>query len=52
MTQRSLGHATGEMTRRYAKMSENRLREGAEAIEKALAVGSKEKPEQVVNFMK
>ena len=52
LTQRSLGHATGEMTRRYAKMSENRLREGAEAIEKALAVGSKEKPEQVVNFMK
>lgn len=54
LTQRSLGHATGEMTRRYAKMSENRLREGAKAIEKALTVGSKEKekPEQVVNFTK
>jgi len=36
LTQRSLGHATGTMTARYAKMSENRLREGAAALEKAL----------------
>lgn len=42
LTQRSLGHATGEMTKRYAKMNESRLREGAEAIEKALTVGSKD----------
>jgi len=35
LTQRSLGHSTGTMTQRYAKMSENRLREGAAALEKA-----------------
>jgi integrase len=45
LVQRSLGHATGEMSRRYAKMSENRLREGAEAIERALTVDSKDKEE-------
>jgi integrase len=45
LVQRSLGHATGEMSRRYAKMSENRLREGAEAIEKAWMVDSKDKEE-------
>jgi len=56
LTQRSLGHASGEMTKRYAKMNESRLREGAEAIEKALTVGSKvdslgnEMPEQNVNI--
>jgi hypothetical protein len=33
------------MSRRYAKMSENRLREGAEAIEKAWMVDSKDKEE-------
>ena len=37
LTQRSLGHTTGEMTKRYAKMSESRLREGAEAVEKSLS---------------
>jgi len=42
LTQRSLGHATGEMTKRYAKMSENRLREGAEAVEKALTINRTE----------
>ena len=41
LTQRSLGHATGTMTARYAKMSENRLREGAAALEKAFASGTK-----------
>jgi len=35
LTQRSLGHATGTMTARYAKMSESRLREGAAALQKA-----------------
>lgn len=54
LTQRSLGHATGEMTKRYAKMNESRLREGAEAIEKALMVSSEdnEKARQVVNIKK
>lgn len=47
LTQRSLGHATGTMTARYARMSENRLREGAAALEKAFANG---KSQQVVNF--
>ena len=43
LTQRSLGHATGAMTARYAKMSENRLREGAQALEKAfVANGEKQ----------
>lgn len=46
LTQRSLGHASGEMTKRYAKMNESRLREGAEAIEKALAVSGKAKKKQ------
>jgi len=54
LTQRSLGHASGEMTKRYAKMNESRLREGAEAIEKALTVDNKEieAPAQIVNFTK
>jgi len=54
LTQRSLGHATGEMTKRYAKMNESRLREGAEAIQKALSVGSKEndKTGRVMNLPK
>ena len=43
LTQRSLGHATGTMTARYAKMSENQLREGAQALEKAfVANGEKQ----------
>lgn len=50
LTQRSLGHATGTMTARYAKMSENRLREGAAALEKAFK--TKAKKGQVVNFKK
>lgn len=50
LTQRSLGHASGEMTKRYAKMSENRLREGALAIERALTAIDKERdPEQTGN---
>jgi len=47
LTQRSLGHASGEMTKRYAKMNENRLREGAEAIEKALTVDIKDNKQNV-----
>jgi integrase len=53
LTQRSLGHATGTMTARYAKMSESRLREGAAALQKAFtANGTKKKDHasQVVNF--
>lgn len=55
LTQRSLGHATGTMTARYAKMSENRLREGAAALEKAFASGTKQTEQakaeqQVVNL--
>ncbi len=41
LVQRSLGHSTGEMTKRYAKMNESRLREGAKAIQKALSIVSK-----------
>lgn len=41
LTQRSLGHATGTMTARYAKMSESRLREGAAALEKVFAGSGK-----------
>jgi integrase len=57
LTQRSLGHATGTMTARYAKMSESRLREGAAALEKVFATnGTKqagqEQAGQVVNFQK
>ena len=49
LTQRSLGHATGTMTARYAKMSESRLREGAAALQAAFINGTK-KADQVVNF--
>lgn len=58
LTQRSLGHATGTMTARYAKMSESRLREGAAALEKAFAANGTKQTEQdqqtvqVVNFTK
>lgn len=52
LTQRSLGHATGTMTARYAKMSESRLREGAAALEKAFAANGTKQAEQVVNFSK
>jgi len=51
LTQRSLGHATGTMTARYAKMSESRLREGAAALQAAFINGAK-KAGQVVNFKK
>ncbi len=51
LTQRSLGHATGTMTARYAKMSESRLREGAAALQKAFTNGTK-KAGKVVNFPK
>ena len=57
LTQRSLGHATGTMTARYAKMSESRLREGAEALEKAFTANAAKQTEQdqtekVVNVTK
>ncbi|MDP1989464.1 MAG: site-specific integrase [Syntrophales bacterium] len=57
LVQRSLGHATGTMTARYAKMSESRLREGATALEKAFATNAakqagQEKSEQAVNGVK
>jgi integrase len=56
LTQRSLGHATGVMTARYAKMSESRLREGAAALEKVFAANGKTEEKvdagQVVNFPK
>ena len=57
LTQRSLGHATGTMTARYAKMSESRLREGAAALEKAFATNGTKQAEEdqavrVVNFEK
>jgi integrase len=46
LVQRSLGHTTSTMTARYAKMSENRLREGAAALEKAFAENAKKQTEQ------
>jgi len=46
LTQRSLGHATGTMTARYAKMSESRLREGAAALEKAFTANGKKQAGQ------
>jgi len=52
LTQRSLGHATSTMTARYAKMSENRLREGAAALEKAFTTNGKKEAGQVMNFTK
>jgi len=54
LTQRSLGHATGAMTARYAKMSESRLREGAAALEKVFSanVKAEEVAGKVVNFTK
>jgi integrase len=57
LVQRSLGHATGTMTARYAKMSESRLREGATALEKAFATNAakqagQEQSEQIVNGVK
>ena len=57
LTQRSLGHATGTMTARYAKMSESRLREGAAALEKAFASNGKSQAkngqtDQVANLAK
>lgn len=50
LTQRSLGHKTNVMTQRYAHLSENRLREGAAALEKAFKTNAKKG--QVVNFKK
>jgi integrase len=57
LTQRSLGHTTGTMTARYAKMSESRLREGAQALEKAFAANAtkqtaQDQDVQIVNFPK
>lgn len=51
LTQRSLGHATGTMTARYAKMSESRLREGATALQQTFKNGTKKNGE-VMNFPK
>jgi integrase len=50
LTQRSLGHATGTMTQRYAKMSEGRLREGAAALDKALKTKPRKAGQKVVNI--
>jgi integrase len=54
LVQRSLGHTTGTMTARYAKMSESRLREGAAALEKAFATNGRAEADggQVVNLPK
>jgi integrase len=55
LTQRSLGHATGTMTARYAKMSESRLREGAAALEKVFAANGRAEEDagqKVVNLKK
>ena len=52
LTQKSLGHRSGAMTARYAKMSENRLREGAAALEKAFTANGEKKSDQVVNLKK
>jgi integrase len=55
LTQRSLGHATGTMTARYAKMSESRLREGAAALQKVFTANStkqKNQAGQVVDLTK
>ena len=46
LTQRSLGHATGTMTARYAKMSESRLREGAAALQNAFTANGKKQEHQ------
>jgi len=53
LTQRSLGHATGTMTARYAKMTDQRRKEGIVALEKVFtANGTKQKAGQLVNFSK
>ncbi|MCK9228809.1 MAG: site-specific integrase [Syntrophorhabdaceae bacterium] len=54
LTQRSLGHSTSTMTARYAKMSENRLREGVSALEKAFAASNEkdQEPEQTISLVK
>ena len=46
LVQRSLGHTTGTMTARYAKMSESRLREGAAALEKVFKANAAKQTEQ------
>jgi len=50
LTQRSLGHATGTMTARYAKMSESRLREGAAALQNVFS--GKQQYGKVINLPK
>lgn len=47
LTQKMLGHKTGIMTARYAKMSENRLREGAAALDKAFSANEKKESDQI-----
>lgn len=49
LTQRSLGHSTGTMTARYAKMSESRLREGAAALENVFKIIDKAKESALQN---
>ncbi len=51
LTQRSLGHATGTMTARYAKMSESRLREGAAALQSIFTANSTKKKNQEVQVV-
>lgn len=46
LTQRSLGHATGTMTARYAKMSENRLRDAAAVLGLAFSKQTEQEAEQ------
>ncbi|ABW68757.1 tyrosine-type recombinase/integrase [Desulfosudis oleivorans] len=43
LTQKSLGHTTSTMTQRYAKMTENRLREGSAALEAAFKTNGQKK---------
>lgn len=52
LTQRSLGHATGAMTARYAKMSESRLREGAAALQKAFTANGKKQKDHTEKVVK
>lgn len=49
--QKLLGHKTNVMTQKYAHMAENKLRDAARALSKALRP-QKEEAGQVVNFAK
>jgi integrase len=53
LTQKSLGHATATMTARYAKMTDTRLYEGAQAVENVFLQGKKDpKAGKGINFKK